>query len=106
MKELKYNPVKNQPIARFYYQGPGHSHPVRRTIVIIEVTKTLIIGYEIREGSTVRSLKNARIKSFRRDRIAKIQQCGIRFRRRTPQKNLANTTLTRSNLLDLVLNGA
>lgn len=106
MKELRYKPVRNLPVARFYYQGPGHSHPVQRTVVIIEVTRTKITGYEIRDGSTVRALKNAKIKSFRRDKIAKIKQCGTRFRRRTPEKNLSNTTLKRSNWLDLVLNGA
>ena len=61
-----------RPVARFYYQGK-HSHPVRRTILIIEETKTLIRGYEFREGSTVRTRDQAltKVKSYRKDRIAK-----------------------------------
>ena len=62
-KELRYPVVRNQPVARFYYQG-NHSHPVRRTVLVTETTSNLIKGYELREGATVRELAKAPIKSY------------------------------------------
>jgi hypothetical protein len=36
-----YKPVARLPVAKFYYQG-NHTHPVRRTVLIIEDTKESI----------------------------------------------------------------
>lgn len=56
MKTRKiYEPVTKLPVAKFYYQG-NHSHPVRRTVLIVEETKDQFKGYEIREGRTTRAL--------------------------------------------------
>lgn len=101
----EYSLIRNQPVAEFYYQGESHSHPVRRKVLIHKITPKLIVAYELREGNTVRSFKNAPIKSYRRDRIARIEQCGRRLRARTPRTKLKNSTLQRSGLIDLVKNG-
>ena len=46
----EYQFIENRPVARFFYKG-DHTHPVRRTILIIETTDKLITGYEMREGA-------------------------------------------------------
>jgi len=105
----KYTFADNRPVARFFYKG-NHTHPVRRTIIIIESDDKKITGYELREGSRVRSCKNAPIKSYRRDRIAKIGQID---KRRVLRRNywikpngLRSTTLVRSSLKELIRYGA
>lgn len=103
MKE--YNFVKNQPVARLFYKG-DHSHPVRRTIVIIDSNNKTITGYELREGSIVRDFKNAPIKSYRKDRIAKIGEIDKRRVLRKSAENLNKSTLVRQHLKDLIKLGA
>lgn len=101
-KDYKF--VNTRPVAKFFYKG-DHSHPVRRTILIIDSSETLLTGYEVREGSQVRSFRNAPVKSFRRDRIATAGQLD---RRRTLAKKLDvnKTTLRRLPLNDFIKNGA
>ena len=102
-----YSLVRNQPIARFWYQGK-HTHPVRRVVAVTDVTPTVITGYELREGNTVRNtLANAPVKSFRRDRIATVRQIDARrkLRRTTPRTRQNDTTLVRENLTTLVTEG-
>ena len=71
---------------KFYYRG-SHSHPVKRTVLIVEETPEIIQGYEIREGNTVRAgTKYSPIKSYRKDKIAKLTQIDKRNKR--PQKKL------------------
>jgi hypothetical protein len=94
-----YDVVKKFPVAKFYYKG-HHSHPVRRTVLIIRTTTNYICGYELREGSVVRKFKNAPIKSYRRGRIATLSQ----LRNKVP--NSANSTLKRGKLIELIQNGA
>ena len=101
---LKYEPVRNNPIARFYYSG-HHTHPVRRTVLLIEAKRRYIRGYELREGAVVRPLAQAPIKTYRRDRIAPSSP----YQRRN--KKSARTlrgplTLRRTPVLDLVIRGA
>ena len=102
MKE--YTLVRNLPVARFYYQG-SHSHPVRRTVLVVTATSRTITGYELREGSDVRSYNKAPIKSFRRAKIAKVNQCGRRLRQRVEPRQLDRTTLQRVSLVDIVKRG-
>ena len=99
-----YDVVKNQPVAKFYYQG-NHSHPVRRTILITEETPKVIIGYVLRDGANTYPFAKAPIKSFSKDKIAKIKQCGRRLRSRLPQKAQSKTTYQRTDLLKLVQEG-
>jgi len=87
---------KTLPVARFYYQG-SHSHPVRRTVLVIETTNNIIRGYEMREGATIRSFKDALVKSYRKDMIA----AGEELRQKSKEK----TTLKRLPLFDLIENG-
>ena len=101
-KDYKF--VNTRPVARFFYKG-DHTHPVRRTIVLIETTDQLITGYEIREGSTVRDFRNAPVKSFRRDRIAIVGELDKR-RVLTKKMDLNKTTLRRYPLNDLLRHGA
>jgi hypothetical protein len=98
-----YEVTRNQPVARFYYQG-SHSHPVRRTILVIESTPTLLTGYELREGSVVREFRNAPIKSFRRESIATEDQLGPCKHRERGRPTVS--TLQRESLRELVLVGA
>ncbi|MHA2427796.1 MAG: hypothetical protein ACXADB_07215 [Candidatus Hermodarchaeia archaeon] len=101
----KYTLVRNLPVARFYYQG-HHTHPVRRVIVITKQTRTSITGYELREGSVLRT-GNFPVKTFRKDRIAEIGQLDKRrvLRQNTPKTKQGQTTLSRSSLASLVLDG-
>jgi|GEM_PF-4197389 len=103
-----YLTLKNHqlPVWRFYYQG-HHSHPVRRTILVIkdQCTSTHVTGYELREGSDIRTFNNAPIKTYKRSLIAKIGQCGKRLRKRTDAALHNRSTLVREDLLGLVVKG-
>ena len=99
-----YKLVKSLQCARFYYQG-SHSHPVRRTILVVATTSRTITGYELREGSEVRKYPKAPIKSYRRSKIAKVNQCGRRLRQRVEARKLEKSTLQRVSLVDLVKRG-
>lgn len=68
-KTKVYEIVRNQPVATFYYKG-SHSRPVQRTVFITETDGDVFKGYEVREGNEVRDVKDAPIKSFRKDWIA------------------------------------
>ena len=102
-----YQFVKNQPVAKFYYKG-DHTHPVRRTILIIEQNDQLITGYELREGSTVRTFNKAPIKSYRKDRIAKVNQIDSRrkMRKTADDLRLQRSTMVRSALSEFIKTGA
>ena len=100
LKEF-YDVVRERPIARFYYKGT-HSHPVRRTIIIIENKSKFLKGYELREGSIVRNLSKAPVKTYTKSKIAKHSQLG-KAKHRKPGPEI--TTLERFNLLDLLKNG-
>ncbi len=92
-----YNVVSKKPVARFYYQGK-HTHPVRRTILIIEDKKDVITGYELREGNDTRTLSEAlrHVKSYRKDKIAKWgDYCRLRMTSKTVFKNPNTSTLER-----------
>ena len=107
-QKKNYEILRNKPVAEFDYEA-SHSHPVKRTIVIIKdglKNPKIMTGYEIREGLTTRSLKNAPIKSFRKDKIATIGQLDLRrnTRKNAKANELDKTTLRRSNLLHLILN--
>lgn len=99
-----YGFVKSNPVAKFFYRG-DHTHPVRRTVLVVKSDEKVITGYELREGSVTRKFKNAPIKSFRRDRIAKASQ--LDKRRVLVRKLDSNkTTLKRFTLKEIVKNGA
>lgn len=104
-KTKKYNLTKNFPVAWFFYKG-SHSHPVRRTVLVTEATKEYILGFEIREGSTVRSPDEAPIKRYNRTEVARARQLDKRrlFRRQAIDKN--STTLLRTSLGVLAEHGA
>lgn len=92
-----YNPVSKLPVAKFYYQG-NHSHPVRRTVLVIEETKDQFKGYELREGKTTRSLNevSGHIKSYRKDKIAKYGDYSrLRTVAKSRKKGPNQTTLER-----------
>lgn len=106
MNKIKYEFFKKRPVARFFYQGT-HTHPVRRTIILINQTPDIIVGYEVREGSTTRNVKDAPVKSYRKDLIAKVKQIDTRcsLRKRAEGNQLNKTTLIRENLSDFVKTG-
>lgn len=96
-----YDLVKALPVARFYYQGT-HSHPVRRTVLITESKPTYLRGYELREGSTVRTMRQAPVKTYSKKKIAKESDLGANKHR---QPGPEVTTLRRGKLLDLITAG-
>jgi hypothetical protein len=97
-----YDLVNRNPVARFYYKG-NHSHPVRRTVLIVQSTPGYIKGYELREGSITRTMQNAPVKTFRKDRIATLKDLGA-AKHREPGPKVS--TLVRNPLIDFVVAGA
>lgn len=101
-----YKLVNTHPVARFYYKG-GHSHPVRRTILIVESNDTHITGYEVRVGDIVRQPNAAPVKSYKRDKIwktkhPKITQGSNYF---AIGKTKKKSTLKRTPLYDYLFTG-
>lgn len=99
---MSYKLSKNVPVAKFWYKG-NHSHPVKRTVLVIESDRYVLTGYEIREGSEIRKLGKAPIKSYRRDRIARGKN--LRSDNRQREKMPTKSTLVRKQILDLLENG-
>lgn len=102
-----YDLVSKKPVARFYYQG-SHTHPVRRTVLVIEERAEMIIGYELREGSTVRTMKEAMkvVKSYRKDRIPNWGDYSrLRMTNKTILKNPEETTLERFPIVSVFKDG-
>ena len=92
-----YEPVSRLPVAKFYYQG-NHSHPVRRTVLVVEETKEQIRGYELREGNVSRTISEVgkKIKSYRKDRIARWNDYSrLKVTAKAKRKNVTSTTLER-----------
>ena len=98
---MKYNLVENYPVARFWYKGT-HTHPVRRTVLVTESTKTHLSGYELRDGNVVRQAINAPVKTYTRKKIAKGRN--LRARQKSVI-NLSKTTLVRKSLMSLIESG-
>jgi hypothetical protein len=97
----RYKIVESYPVARFYYKGK-HSHPIRRTVLIVEQSRHRITGYEVREGSVVRDVSSAPIKSYSRTAIARYNKLGAN-KHRQPGPEL--TSLKRSPLHDFLFTG-
>lgn len=103
-----YDLVSKKPVARFYYRGK-HTHPVRRTILVIEDRDEMIVGYEVREGGTVRTVPEALqcVKSYRKDRIAKWGDYSrLRMSAKTFLKDPGATTLEREPIMTMFTEGA
>ena len=100
---MKYNIIEELPCARFYYKGT-HTHPVRRTVLIIEDKQEFIRGYELREGKIVRSALKSPIKTYRKDKIA----IGEDLRLESPIRKLfpKKSTLIRKSLFSVIESGA
>lgn len=103
MQNVKYEFLKTRPVARFFYQG-SHTHPVRRTVIIIEQTNDLLVGYEVREGFETRNVKNAPVKTYKKSKIAKVSQIDRKcvLRRRAEGAELNKSTLVREDLASFV----
>jgi len=103
--EMKTYPlIRHRPVARFYYQG-NHTHPVRRTVLLIESRPKYIRGYELREGGVVRNYSEAPIKTYTRSKIA--PSTPYQRRKKAAARKLTGPlTLQRTGVVDLVLEGA
>lgn len=102
-----YEIANKKPVARFYYKGT-HTHPVRRTVVLIEETETTITGYELRCGKDTRTINDAlsEIKTYRKDRIAKWGDYSrLRQSSKTSMKNPNRTTLERFPIVSMFNDG-
>ena len=103
-----YDLISHKPVAKFYYQG-HHSHPVRRTVLVIDEKEDMIVGYEVREGDTVRPINEAlrSVKSFRKDRIAKWGDYSrLRMSAKTFLKDPEASTLERFPIVSMFSEGA
>jgi len=98
-----YSVVRETPVAKFLYKG-NHSHPVKRTVLVIESNSRYIKGYELREGKVLRDFTNAPVKTYCKSKIATVKQCRKEVRNKV-KKGLNSTTLQRVTLTDLVQNG-
>jgi DNA polymerase IIIc chi subunit len=97
-----YLPVNvAKPIAKFYYKG-SHSHPIRRTVLVLISNKESFTGFELREGSIVRKLSKAPIKAYARDKIATYRQLGLCKHR---EAGPAKTTLRKLKAIEVLFNG-
>lgn len=97
-----YEIARKKPVAKFYYKG-HHSHPVRRTILVVKSTPKIIVGYELREGNLKHKLKDAPVKSFRRDKIAHTKS--LRQNNPLRKKGGNKKVYNREGLLDLMIKG-
>lgn len=104
VRGTKYPVRGTNPVVSFHYQGQSHTHPVRKLGLVVEETKDIITIYELRDGNTVRSFSKAPIKSFRKDKIAKVRQCRW-LRERVAKKQQNESTLKRMTTLQLIKNG-
>lgn len=94
--------VARKPIATFYYTG-NHTHPVRRVVAVIAETKTHLIAYELREGLTVRTPRQAirAIKTYRKERIAKWgDYCRLTATKKNCTRRRMDSTLERMSLTE------
>lgn len=98
--------VRNFPIWKFYYQG-NHSHPIRRTVAVIENNRDSIIGYEMRQGNVSHTnLQDAPIKTFKKTKIAKVRQLDARRPLRRDTYFEDQSTLTKQSLREYIVEGA
>lgn len=99
---------KGLPIWKFFYRG-NKSHPVRRTILKIKEDSRVIVGYELRCGAEIRSLKDAPICTYEKDKIANIRNLrrDNKLRRKAirGKKSQSRSTLVNCNLLRLLNEG-
>ena len=101
----EYKLVVEKPVARFFYKG-HHSHPIRRTVLIIEDNENLMIGYELREGNVKRPFRRARIKTYLKSKISKYgDYCRLTKSKKSRDKKPSQTTLKRENLLEVIKYG-
>lgn len=101
--EIPYDIMKTMPVATFFYRGGAHSHPVRRTVLLISTNKNSITGYELRDGLKTRDFgEKTPIKSYRKDRIP---NWGDYWRLRRYGKEPSKSTLVRHTLNYLIRNG-
>ena len=99
-----YEITRNKPVAKFYYQGT-HSHPVRRTVLIISSNRNSFTGYELREGNIERDFDDSPVKSYTKSKVATVKEIDSRLSLRRKAVNKNESTLKRDNLLDLIKYG-
>ena len=71
-----YPLVQNRPVAKFRYKGT-HSKAIRRTVLLTEINRDMLRGYEVREGNEVRSINDQVIKSFTREDVQDLARFAI-----------------------------
>lgn len=107
-KPKVYDLVGKKPVARFYYKG-NHSHPIRRTVLVIDETDTLLTGYELREGTIQRTPQEAldHIKTYTKKKIVRWGDYSrLRMSAKTIFKHPKRTTLERFPIVSLFADGA
>jgi hypothetical protein len=93
--------VRNLPVAKFHYQG-SHTHPIRRTVLVIESNTKFIKGYEVRCGNEVAEPNDDHIRSYSRSKIARLGDYSrLRNAKKNQGRSMDETTLTRLPMRDL-----
>jgi hypothetical protein len=109
MTTMPYKLVEKLTVGKFFYQGKSHTHPVRRTVVILEERADEFVGYELRSGNMVRTLKEAiegrKVKTYKKSKIARFGDY-CRLRNRRDVTDVSASTLRRMELVDLLIQGA
>lgn len=96
--------LKTLPVAKFFYQG-NHSHPIRRTVLLVQNRATYLLGYEIRAGNEVFDINTASLKKYKKSKIAKVgDYCRLRNQRKYHNTPANQSTLVRMNLLEVINN--
>lgn len=97
----KYNIIGRLSLAKFWYQGQSHTHPVRREVILTGNSRTHLVGYEVRVGRDTTPVDVAPIKSYRKDKIARYGQfCRIRESKKNQDKDMTASTLVRRPLIE------
>lgn len=107
MARKSYEVVADMPVCKLFYQG-HHSHPVRRTGLIIQETDDKFVVYELRNGDVVRDIDEAKghIKSYRKDKIARFgDYVRLSKTKMAKYKLKTDSTLRRLSLADLINEG-
>lgn len=103
MKEMKILGV-----ASMFYQGNNHTHPVRRTVLVLHEDARTITGMEIREGRKVRSYAQARqhVRIYKKSEIAKFGDYSrLKASQKNAQRRNDESTLERMDFLTLIRQG-
>lgn len=75
--QKNYSFIRNLPVAQFAYKG-SHSKPIRRTVLITEISDDLITGLEVQEGRNRHEVGSAQVKSYSREKVRDLTRISMK----------------------------